>query len=479
MSSAPTTANRHLGNKYPSRSPRQKIDTLMYVDLGLENGGFPINVSEGGMAFHGIRPMQKDQLIHVKFKLPGLSDSVESAAQIAWLNDLGKGGGLRFIDLPEGNRHLIKEWLALQTSFRGLADSAPSPHKPGATKNFKPLSDIRVASQHDSSAKITSKEVAAPLDSFHFPVSATKAIEAPKTLAVPIRSLDSARVAGFRDPLLETESRNAWSSTFSLALFAFLVIGAILGVMSYQFHWRLQLPAIVGNPAQMVSEFVTPAAPPLSSEMQTAAAPPSDPADSRPAAPPASAAAPDKEVQPVETAAPEPTAPVSRPAKMAIPLKINPPRSWPQQIGMNAKPVTPPLMAKSPAGDIAPPTLAIPAKPESAPQLPALLMQPPPPAASLRQPAQQSGKFDAPQLVVRKNPVYPSFAQGSSLTGSVELHFIIGTDGHVRDVTVVKGNLMLARAAVDAIQTWRYQPARRDGVPVETQSSMVFVFKSN
>ena len=442
---------------------------LMYVDLGLENGGFPINVSEGGMAFHGIRPMQKDQLIHVKFKLPGLSDSVESAAQIAWLNNLGKGGGLRFIDLPEGNRHLIKEWLSLQTSFHGPANSAPIPYKPGAMKDFKPFPGVRLANnQGHSLSKAGSKAVVAP-----------KAIKAPKTLAVPVHSTDSTRVAGFRDPLLETKSRNAWSTTFSLALFTFLVIAAILGVMSYQFHWSLQLPAIVGNPARMVSEFMTPAAPQLSSEMQTATAPPSDPADSKPAASPASATTPDTEVQPEETATPEPTAIVSRPAKMPIPLKIKPPRSWPQQMGMNAKPMTPPPMVKSPAGDIAPPTFTIPTKPESAPQLPALSMQAPPPAPSMREPAQQSGKFDAAQLVVGKNPVYPAFAQGSSLSGSVELHYIIGTDGHVRDVTVVKGNLMLARAAVDAIKAWRYQPARRDGVPVETQSNMVFVFKSN
>ncbi len=152
MSSAPTTANRHSENKHPSRLPRKKIDTLTYVDLGLENGGFPINVSEGGMAFHGIRPMQKDQLIHVKFKLPGLSDSVESAAQIAWLNDWEKGGGLRFIDLPEGDRHLIKQWLALQTPFRGLVDNAPIPHKPGAMKNFKPFPDVRMANNEDHSS---------------------------------------------------------------------------------------------------------------------------------------------------------------------------------------------------------------------------------------------------------------------------------------------------------------------------------------
>jgi hypothetical protein len=47
------------------------------------------------------------------------------------------------------------------------------------------------------------------------------------------------------------------------------------------------------------------------------------------------------------------------------------------------------------------------------------------------------------------------------------------------NVTVVKENPLLARAGVYAKQTWRYQPARRDGFPVKTESSMVFAFEPN
>ncbi len=69
--------------------------------------------------------------------------------------------------------------------------------------------------------------------------------------------------------------------------------------------------------------------------------------------------------------------------------------------------------------------------------------------------------------------------RGAGFFGSVELHFTIGADGAVHDVTVVKGNPLLGRAAAEALQSWRYKPARRDGVPVESESSMTFVFDSN
>jgi outer membrane biosynthesis protein TonB len=43
----------------------------------------------------------------------------------------------------------------------------------------------------------------------------------------------------------------------------------------------------------------------------------------------------------------------------------------------------------------------------------------------------------------------------------------------------VKGNPFLAKAAVDAVKTWRYKPTRLNGTAVETQATVVIVFKPN
>jgi len=59
----------------------------------------------------------------------------------------------------------------------------------------------------------------------------------------------------------------------------------------------------------------------------------------------------------------------------------------------------------------------------------------------------------------------------------VELHFTIATNGRVQNVRVVKGNELLASAAVEAVKQWRYQPARRDGTAYATEANFVFVFK--
>jgi hypothetical protein len=82
---------RHTDTKTPRRA-RQRVEALMYVELGPENGGFPINISEEGMTFQGVRLLEKDQEICVTFKLHGTDESVTAMAKIVWLTESRKGG---------------------------------------------------------------------------------------------------------------------------------------------------------------------------------------------------------------------------------------------------------------------------------------------------------------------------------------------------------------------------------------------------
>ena len=451
----------------------------MYVDLGLENGGFPINVSEGGMAFQGIRSLEKNQLIQINFKLPGSGGPVESTARIAWLNDLGKGGGLRFIDLPEAARRLINDWLSLQTSSSGgTKDTAILPTK-AESKNFISAPRALKTDQNHSLAKAHSTAVEVLLDSPLSPVTTTNVIAPSGSMAIPIQSVNSARDFGFPGPYFEAGKRNVWSTPFSLRVITALAAAAIFGAILFQLDGDLQFPAWIGNPAQALSESAAATAPPNSSETQSADAPPSDTTGSGLPASLATRSAADTKGPSNQPAASTLKAPVSRPAKLATPLKVSPPKTSPRQIATTVKHVTPSVNAKSPAADVAPPAVMLPTNPGLAPQLPALLSETRPPAPSPRESVQRSGKLDAAQLISRVNPVYPKVAKAVGLSGSVELQFMISTDGSVRNATVVKGNPLLARAAVDAIYAWHFQPARRDGIPVESESSAVFVFKPN
>jgi len=64
------------------------------------------------------------------------------------------------------------------------------------------------------------------------------------------------------------------------------------------------------------------------------------------------------------------------------------------------------------------------------------------------------------------------------ISGPVELEFTIGADGAVKDARVTKGHPVLGNAATEAVLGWRYEPARVNGIAVETRSSAVIVFKA-
>jgi len=91
----------------------------------------------------------------------------------------------------------------------------------------------------------------------------------------------------------------------------------------------------------------------------------------------------------------------------------------------------------------------------------------------------RGGTVQPAQLISNSNPQYPPAAKDAGISGAVELHFKIGPNGEVREISVVKGPRILADAAVDAVRARRYKPARVDGVPTETDASATFDFKLN
>lgn len=66
-------------------------------------------------------------------------------------------------------------------------------------------------------------------------------------------------------------------------------------------------------------------------------------------------------------------------------------------------------------------------------------------------------------------PAYPEGARKEKVTGVVLIRLVIGTDGTVLSATALKSpDERLTRAAVAAVEQWRFEPARRDdGTPVK------------
>jgi TonB family protein len=87
------------------------------------------------------------------------------------------------------------------------------------------------------------------------------------------------------------------------------------------------------------------------------------------------------------------------------------------------------------------------------------------------------GAVQQAKLVQQVSPAYPTDARASRTQGVISLHVVIGTDGSMKQVDVVRGDPLLAKAAVDAVKQWRYQPTLLEGDPVEVDTMIDITFR--
>ncbi len=87
------------------------------------------------------------------------------------------------------------------------------------------------------------------------------------------------------------------------------------------------------------------------------------------------------------------------------------------------------------------------------------------------------GAVQAAKLLKRVQPEYPDLARREHLQGTVRLHALIGKDGSLRRLYVIKGYCSLAAASVNAVSQWRYSPTILEGKPVEVDTEIDVFFQ--
>jgi TonB family protein len=80
-------------------------------------------------------------------------------------------------------------------------------------------------------------------------------------------------------------------------------------------------------------------------------------------------------------------------------------------------------------------------------------------------------------LVHRVEPVYPAEARRANVQGVIALDIVIGRDGAVASMRPLNGPDMLARAAMDALRWWRFEPYRINGEPAVVETTVAVEFK--
>jgi protein TonB len=109
-------------------------------------------------------------------------------------------------------------------------------------------------------------------------------------------------------------------------------------------------------------------------------------------------------------------------------------------------------------------------------------IEPQPPAPQGSKPVQHqqirlSCGVIAAKLIYQPKPAYPELAKLTRTQGDVEFEAIIGKDGSIEQLKVVRGHPLLVKAAFEAVRQWRYQPTLLNGEPVEVLTEITVIFR--
>jgi protein TonB len=484
--------------------PRQIVNALAsYVDLGPDNGGMVVNVSEGGLALTALAKLVEGQLLQLRFQLPELQDWIEATGRITWLSESKKEAGVKFEQLSADARTRIRSWLSTQRGNEARRE-APAPE-------LDWLAALR------SPAQPSASPLPAPL---------------------PAREK--------REATLERPRQDEGSQTSELSWNRLAAIGAVVAVLSFgtgilidrHFSQRSAGTAegkvadvvqqgqdINGQPSGLASEkgsspgTQTPNQADMASvagsleKSGSASTSNSQPQDSEGGA--------EKETNPAPRerqdghGAPEQQRPLDYEGTHKVPAdkpsiteanKSTPATLPPMTLARPTAPtesttpaheaVSPQISDTTPVSGTALSSEAVPVvNPNQPKNLPRPTDATPnaasasssvtitmPPFPSIRVPPQLKADLSRPgtelqmaQLVSRVEVVYPSEAIRQRIEGTVKLYAIIGRDGAVS--VAATGPPLLREAATSAVRQWRYKPTVLGGQAIEAEEDIVVVFR--
>lgn len=88
------------------------------------------------------------------------------------------------------------------------------------------------------------------------------------------------------------------------------------------------------------------------------------------------------------------------------------------------------------------------------------------------------GGVSGPKLIYQPDPEYSEEARKAKFQGTCVLWVVVGPDGRARDIRVARTlGLGLDEKAIEAVKTWRFEPAMKDNKPVAVQINVEVSFR--
>jgi len=511
---------------------RRKLSPMAYVELGQDNGGILLNLSEGGFAVQSALALTSREFSELRFQVPALQGWLTARGRIVWVSDSKKEAGIQFTELPGEARREIQQWVAAEGAPEKVTERIPVAARPSIPAAPEKPSEARVdepcrnggeryeptvaynarpnGSEAESQRARTQRETVsvafaeAPAQDFHFTDYSMFAAAPEKegVWAQPVRH------------------KRGWRAVVLGILVAalFFALGATVGRetvdrwVAYAGAWTQS--QLTNAPAPKV----TPPAPPeqgaagdASNDRTTKSTAGEDQAHEKsggtsgatsgPAAESDGAKIADEEKSDLETRAGKAEAASGGGARDAASAGASSARSANAVGGSerraghfsedvvprdNRQPVGEPsrtstehsILVNAPEPGSAPFFVNFSNEAVSASGAIAMSAR-----RSLeilpRSSAAASGseRVVIGKLIAHSEPFYPAEARSRGIEGSVELRARVGRTGEVVGVTPVSGPSLLFPASVAAVREWRYEPTYVNGDPVETLADITIVFR--
>ena len=101
-----------VGHKeFTQKKPLQ----LVYLELGVGNGGMLLSISEDGFRFRAVSPVRENTIMPFAFSLDG-RNHLDGTGTVEWIEEDGKSGGMRFTEVSPEFQAALGAWLNSDSS---------------------------------------------------------------------------------------------------------------------------------------------------------------------------------------------------------------------------------------------------------------------------------------------------------------------------------------------------------------------------
>jgi len=135
--------SQHQQRIGPDRRVHHRFEDLRasLVQLGGNNNGIVLNISEGGMAVLFAEEVDVSTLRALRFQAPEFEHWMDINAEIAWISDSRKQAAIRFKDLSETSRTQLRAGISIAKTRARRANQAK---EPGAvTEGWQEVTDAK------------------------------------------------------------------------------------------------------------------------------------------------------------------------------------------------------------------------------------------------------------------------------------------------------------------------------------------------